>query len=56
MIFMLLFPHHVAGLQVLRPALTPLFEVQQIPLPPFDFSITYPDKKLFLKYKNPALF
>ena len=53
MISMLLFPLHIAGLQILRPVLTPLFEVQQIPL--FHFSITYPDKFIFQIHKSSAI-
>jgi len=45
MISMLLFPLHLAGLQILPPGLTLLFGFQQISI--FYFSITYPQKLLF---------
>jgi hypothetical protein len=39
MVSMLIFPLHLAGLQMLKPVLTFLFDDQKIPL--FDFSTIY---------------
>jgi len=53
MISMLLFPLHLAGLQIFCPILILLFEVQQVPLLFILASLTL--GSLFLKYINPAL-
>ena len=52
MIFMLLFPLHLAGLHFLRPVLNSLFEVQQTD---FDFGITYSGKRIFQIYKSSTI-
>jgi len=52
MIFMLLCPNNPVGLQLLRPVLTLLFEVQQIE---FDFSISYPGIRICQTHKSSIL-
>jgi len=50
MISVMLFLFHLAGLQILLPVLTPLFEAQQIPF--FDFGLTYPVITIFQTHKS----
>ena len=53
MISMLIFPLHLAGLQILRLVLTLLYESNKYTF--YDFSITYPRKLIFQIHKTSVI-